>query len=222
MTNLRYSDGLSLVEMLIVVGIIALLASLVLTVTFRAENQSKENVLANAFALLENALEQFRSYEYGYPPPYAEFRFPLDCSDFGVGRLQATLAGAVGATAVQISNHDEATTAVCLEYSGCEAMYFLLSQVPEVRQTLNAMSRTLLTNSTPDGRTIEISIEGRPARPLLRVMDPWGTTLRYDYYDVGPTDLAPLPATKRNFPVLTSAGPDKKFGTADDISSRGG
>ena len=43
--------------------------------------------------------------------------------------------------------------------------------------------------------------------------DPWGTLLDYVYeYAGGKGDT---------FPELISAGPDRQFGTADDISSKG-
>lgn len=45
---------------------------------------------------------------------------------------------------------------------------------------------------------------------MSQVRDPWGTVLDYRY---GPND---------DFPELISAGPDKVFGTEDDISSRAG
>jgi hypothetical protein len=40
------------------------------------------------------------------------------------------------------------------------------------------------------------------------IYDPWGTVLDYRYL------------AGDNFPELVSAGPDKIFGTADDISNR--
>jgi len=42
----------------------------------------------------------------------------------------------------------------------------------------------------------------------LEIYDPWGMVLDYRYV---PGD---------NFPELVSAGPDKIFGTADDINNR--
>ncbi len=45
---------------------------------------------------------------------------------------------------------------------------------------------------------------------LAEVRDPWGTVLDYRY---GPDD---------DFPELISAGPDREFGTEDDINSRTG
>jgi hypothetical protein len=58
---------------------------------------------------------------------------------------------------------------------------------------------------------------------LFRVIDPWGKTLRYSYYknsqEIG-SSSEPDPDSPRTFPVIISAGPDKIFGTSDDISTR--
>ena len=220
MVNLRQNSGVTLVEMLVVLGIIMVLSGIVATLTLRVDNQSKENVLTNTFALLGSALEQFHEYEYRYPPRYAEFGFPLDCDGFSVAALGTVLGEAVGATNVQITNHVRLDGREYLEYSGCEALFFLLSQVPAVRETLSRVSPALVTGKNEEGGEIKILNNGR-LEPLLRVVDPWGTTLRYDYYDVRPADVAPLPETQRTFPVLISAGPDKQFDTGDDISSKG-
>ena len=63
--------------------------------------------------------------------------------------------------------------------------------------------------------------------PFTRIIDPWGTTLRYDYYpEYASIILAQWliikyyrDSAKRTFPVITSAGADKQFETADDISN---
>ena len=67
MKTRRYMHGLSLVEMLIVVGVIALLATMVIGVASRIENQSKEKGLESTFALLEGALEEYREYKGFFP-----------------------------------------------------------------------------------------------------------------------------------------------------------
>jgi prepilin-type N-terminal cleavage/methylation domain-containing protein len=232
MDNSRSQHGLTLLEMLVVVGIIAALMAMIIVVTHRVEGQSQENMLASTFAVLESALGQFYDYEFRYSPTdqrreYAELRFPLDCSDYSLLALQAALANVLGAQTVLISNHNDATEGnparklEYLQYSGCEVMYFFLSQVPEARAALNGISPGLVTNKNMYGSDIQIAIDGRPAEPLLRVVDPWGTTLRYDYYDERSQDVAGWARTKRSFPVLTSAGPDRQFGTADDINSKG-
>jgi prepilin-type N-terminal cleavage/methylation domain-containing protein len=226
MADRRHRHGVTLIEMLAVLGVIVILAGAVIVLTRRIESQSKEKLLANTFGVLDNALGQFYDYEFRYPSPYTELRFPLDCNSFGYRALQTTLAGAMGATAVVIANHNEETEtdlvkkAEYLQYSGCEAMYFLLSQVPESRQVLTRIDASLVTNKNMYSRDIAIAVGTRPAEPLRRVVDPWGTTLRYDYYDERQSVPDGLLKTRRAFPVLVSAGPDKRFGTGDDISSR--
>ncbi len=77
-----------------------------------------------------------------------------------------------------------------------ELLYAELCSIPPSRKVLEEISDSLLKNkSGASGTSPEI-------------YDPWGTVLDYRYVK-GDT-----------FPELISAGPDKVFGTADDISSK--
>jgi len=67
MADLRHNRAVTLIEILVVVSIIAVLGTFVITLTLRVENQSKENALANAFALLETALQEYREYKGQFP-----------------------------------------------------------------------------------------------------------------------------------------------------------
>ncbi len=197
--------GFTLVEMLVVIAIVAALATMIVGVAARIESREKEKRCKNTLALLTTALAQFHDYGFSYEGPYSAFGFPLDCNDFGEVKIAETLEVALGTAApVEITfivAHDP-------NYSSNEVMYLLLSMVPASRATLDKIDKKLITS---DGATI--TIDGR-VYPLLRVIDPWGEALRYDYYDED------YPGDKRTFPLVTSAGPDKKFGTDDDITSR--
>jgi type II secretory pathway pseudopilin PulG len=225
MTEFRRYNALTLVEILVVVGIIAVLATIVINITLRIETQSKERQVRETFALLKGALAQFRDYEYTYPAgsAYAGLDFPPDCNDFPVVNLAATLETVLGLdpASVTVRNHVSTAGVEYSRYSGCEALYLLLSEIPEVAETLKGIGPSLVTNTNGEGLPVEIIMGNRPAEPLLRVVDPWGTTLRYDYYEVDKTtpNLVPIPATVKSFPVLTSAGPDKTFDTDDDVST---
>ena len=117
-------------------------------------------------------------------------------------------------------------------YSGSEVLYFFLNRVPASRQTLDKIDESLITNLSFDKRPMEIQIDflsGPKIFPLLRIIDPWGTTLHYVYYPdwadyKGPGGLAGYfgyaGKSKRTFPEITSAGPDRIFGTGDDITNR--
>lgn len=75
------------------------------------------------------------------------------------------------------------------------ALYGQLSSTPSSRKILDKVSDSL----------IQINPQGID---MPQIRDPWGTVLDYRYI---PGD---------NFPMLVSAGPDKVFGTADDIKNR--
>jgi type II secretion system protein G len=132
MKTRKYKHGLSLVETLIVIAVIALLTTMVISVASRIDNQSKEQSVESTFAVLEGALQEYKEF-YG--------DFPISISE--------------------------------------------LYSVPECRKILEKIGYS----------------QGM-------ISDPWGMQLQYRY---APGD---------NFPELISAGPDRKFGTADDITNR--
>ncbi len=213
----RAKSGFTLIEMLVVIAIVAALATMIVGVAARIETREKEKHCRSTLALLSTALAQFHDYDFSYKhSDYSAFGFPLDCNDFGAGQIAATLKDALGTAATPeitpVGAHDP-------NYSSNEVMYLLLSMVPASRATLNKIDKKLIASSEAT-----ITIDER-AYPLLRVVDPWGTALAYDYYDelpppLGVMDVKNMVKSKRTFPLVISAGTDKKFGTDDDITSR--
>ncbi|MGA2070810.1 MAG: type II secretion system protein [Sedimentisphaerales bacterium] len=232
-------SGFTLIEMLMVVAIIAILVSMVVGVTKRIDDQRKERLCRSTIAIIGNALEQFRDFRYEYKSTdYAGLTFPLDCNGYDpmtsafTYNLRDTLHNALyssnsldppNITISPVAQHDPS-------YSGSEALYYILSQVPDCRTTLEKIDKSLLTNKGIDKVTdITITITSATmtmTNPFTRIIDPWGKTLRYDYYpDYNDYTGTLIPykdyrdSAKRTFPVITSAGPDGKFDTADDISN---
>jgi prepilin-type N-terminal cleavage/methylation domain-containing protein len=156
----RYEHGLSLVEMLIVIGVIALLATMVISVASRIDNQSKEKGLESVFLLLESALDEYKEFQGGFPlQPVKNF--------------------------TNVAAHSE-------------LLYRELYSVPDSRKVLDKIRDSLIKNDVDTGAV----------PPVPEIYDPWGTILDYRY------------AAGENFPELVSAGPDKIFGTADDIKNK--
>jgi len=158
MKSYEYKHGVTLVEILVVVAIIALLASIVIGIAARIDNQSKESGLESTFALLESALQEYREYT-GKFPEQPEKNFT--------------------------------NAPVHSEY-----LYKELHLIPESREILVKITDSLLKNEYGTAET--------PAE----IYDPWGMALDYRY------------VAGENFPELVSAGPDKIFGTTDDIPNR--
>ncbi len=158
MKSYKYKHGVTLVEILVVVAIIALLASMVIGIATRIDNQSKERCLECTCALLESALQEYREYTGKFP---------------------------------EQPDKNFSNVPVNSEY-----LYKELHLIPESRKILGKIADSLLKN--------EYGAADTPAE----IYDPWGTVLDYRYV---PGD---------NFPEIISAGPDKTFGTTDDISNR--
>lgn len=222
MKRRQNKTGVTLVEILVVVAIIAILVTMVIGIAARIDTQGKEQLTKNTVALLDTALGEFHDYGYNYSAPAdANFKFPLDCNSFSKSDLEGALKDALGATNVSITgDHNDV-------YSGCEAMYFFLSRVPESRVTLDKIDKKLITNLDIGGSYMEITIDpgvNEKKYPLFRVIDPWGETLRYSYYDNG-TEVSspsePPSNSPRVFPVIISAGPDGDFNTVGDNITNG-
>jgi prepilin-type N-terminal cleavage/methylation domain-containing protein len=155
--NKKY--GLSLMEMLIVVGIIAILATMVISVASRIDIQAKEKATENLLALLDSALQEYHEITSRYP---------------------------------EQSETDSANAVIHSEF-----LYSELSSVPDAQKILNKISRSSINNKYENTETA-----------VPEIYDPWGTPLDYLYI------------ASDHFPLLVSAGPDKTFGTADDINNK--
>lgn len=233
---------MTLIEMLIVVAIVALLASVVIGLAVRMDNQGKERLTKNTITLIANALEQFRDFGYQYRDAldyYTNLDFPLDFNDFThvdiQTALEAVLAPLTGPVTIFGVDRTGAAYPVVDEVtanSGCEGLCFFLNEVPQCRLTLEKIDKSLVTTEgiavgVPVSRFVRIAASDYP---LKRIIDPWGTTLRYDYYPdfedyfrIYGGMFAQYVLFRNNalktFPVITSAGPDRIFNTRDDISN---
>lgn len=161
MNTRKYKHGLTLVEMLVVVTVIAILATMVIGIASLIDTQSKEKGVKSIFVLMEGALQEYHEFTGSFPQqPEKNF-------------LNAP--------------------------AHSETLYRELSSIPSSRDILEKISDSL----------IEIENKYGAAQTPPELYDPWGTALDYKY------DIL-----SDNFPELTSAGRDKKFGTADDINNR--
>lgn len=173
MANWRHSRGATLVEMLVVLGIIVVLAGIVVTAALRIDSQSKESELRNTFAVIGSSLREYYEFKGQFPLQPERIAWPAPSNQQA---YQAALAKA-------------------LEHA--ELLMQELRAVPASRLVLEKVSAALVRR------------EGGPG-DLQSIRDPWGTPIDYTY--VVPDDT---------YPELASAGPDRVFGTGDDIRNKG-
>ena len=67
MRKYKYKLGLTLIEMIIVVGIIALLVTMIIRLVSRFDNQAKEKGLESTYTLLDGALQEYHEFTDGFP-----------------------------------------------------------------------------------------------------------------------------------------------------------
>lgn len=67
MSNYAKKHGVTLVEMVIVIAVIVLLASMVIGIAMRIDNQNKERALSHTFSLLDTALYEYREFKGNFP-----------------------------------------------------------------------------------------------------------------------------------------------------------
>jgi prepilin-type N-terminal cleavage/methylation domain-containing protein len=158
MRTRKYKYGMSLIEILIVVGVIALLVTMVVGVASRIDNQTKEKGVESIFALLDSALQEYHEFTSHFP------------------------------------EQPEKNYANAAIHS--ELLYKELYSIPASQKILEKIDSSFVENKYGTAQTPP------------EIYDPWGTALDYRY------------VAGDNFPHLTSAGPDKIFGTTDDMSNK--
>ena len=231
MQNYKKNQGLSLIEIVVTVAVIAILAGITIGIVSHMDNQNNARALKSTFALLDDALDLFNDYDYSYKnPAYAKFDFPIDItepaslpSDFDTFKLNSfitILSNEFGLAAVDVL--PVVGTQVIIhkaDYVSGELLYFFLSRVPECREVLDKINETLITDKDENGYQMKLRI-GVQDYPLLRIVDPWGTTLQYDYSNEVALNSGQNAIIMHTYPVITSAGRDKIFGTTDDIQNK--
>ena len=162
MKRKQKTNGLTLIEILVAIAIVAILSAGLYVVGGRVETQAKIKQTESTIKMLEAALEQYHDFYGKFPDPAITSDYPTVC----------TLS--------------------------IEKLYYKLSTAPDAKKILNQINSSFIKDADKNG--------------FPEVVDAWGTAFKYEY------------TPGNNFPVITSAGPDKKFDPSgvhiDDITSR--
>ena len=189
----RRQSGFTLLELVVVITTILILTGALLGVGKYLTIRASVQLCQSQIEVICTALEQYYADNGTFP-------FVADTT-YDQTAMEADLDGAV-VPATAFNSLEPAAI------SSTAAFYFL-DQSSNSRKIIEALSGDLLTNKDTAGIDIRIILTASGETvDLPRFVDPWEMSLRYEYADGAA------------FPILTSAGPDKLFGTADDIKSQ--
>jgi len=204
---LRRQLGFTLIEVLVTLAIILILAGALVGTGKYLRTRAERQLTQSEIEVICTALEQY--YDQTNPkqfPPQVDNQSGMEKALFGDPPTQ-------GITVVKgmhpVPDTDPATDDTGTVFWRSEAAFYFLNKVPQSKEILNSLSNRMLSNKDLNGVGLQVQIPaGGTTYDWVRFVDAWGTTLRYTYL------------SGDAFPVLVSAGPDKKFDTKDDLSSQ--
>jgi prepilin-type N-terminal cleavage/methylation domain-containing protein len=228
MNNMR-KNGLTLIEILLAVAIVAMMVTVTLVSTGGLRKQAQVKLTESTLAVVMSALQQYNEFWGAYPPQISAAQ-NVETNDTNARLAIANAIGAPLAASLTSwpgpTNHKGTCT-----YS--EALYLRLYRTPVCRKMIDgitpvsdkstakkaSLSSLAFTPDTTDttGKT-PTSVTWKPLGSsdsrtvtfyLYRFVDAWRQPLRYQY-TAGSTT-----------PTLISNGPDMVADTADDIKSTG-
>lgn len=196
----RRQSAMTLVEILVVLAVILIMIGALGGAGIHLKRQSEIRLTEGVIRVLEMALEQYYTDYSAYVPQVDN---------------QTQFNNSVGQTSTRI-RPPAVHWAGDLEkpaWSG-EALYYFLRRSPNAARIISTLMDQAISNKDGSGRPLVIEIPtGGTAHDLIRFVDAWGTPIRYTYDPDDPSDPSD---SYDQFPILTSAGPDKRFDTESD------
>lgn len=204
MKHIGRKKGFTLVELMTVMGILALLASALLTAGKYVKIRAYERLTASTISVIVTALEQYYDDIGGFPA--VDHNITLNVSAFKT-YSSGTYNNIEDLTGGTVSPAGSGVMPEYDEYASIAAMYYYLNRCFNSSNILSAISDTFITGKDKAGTDLALTVNAKTV-PLIRIVDTWGNALRYKY------------TSGDSFPVIVSAGRDGDFSTTgDNISS---
>lgn len=197
------------IEVMVSMAIVLILASAMLTGGKYLRTRAQRLLTQSALGVIDTALAQY--YEQTSPkqfPPQVNTQLGLEQVLYPGTPPTNTV------TVIPVGTHPDPADAdvdkakEAQAFWSSETLCYFLKKVPQSKSILESLAERMLSSRDPAGTNLQIEIPtGGTTYDWVRFVDAWGTSLNY-VYQAGDT-----------FPVIISAGPDKKFGTEDDLKS---
>ena len=160
----------------------------------------------SALAVIDTALQQ-------YYADFTAFPFSTDVNSDGIANdvyLKTHLETLLAATINAVDLMEKDGKGVNQSFASSAGLYWFLHRNANSRSIIEAVTPSLAAVKHPQETKQNLTATvGGVVFDLPRFVDPWGMSLRYTYVPAADT-----------FPKVTSAGPDREFGTEDDIENQ--
>ncbi len=176
----------TMVEILLVVGIIAILAVLALTVGNKVAGSAKVTATKKRLDQLDAALAAYFKAKGGYPPAFVldPRKGPLQTQNMGIPIVD-------GQYGSNTANSPTLNTV---------GLFLLQSKgLPEVEKAVSTLGSDALKEVDPDSQGSAVSPDFAKQPRLLTVLDAWGNPIRY----VHPTFHGYVHGTNADTPIAT-------------------
>jgi len=202
----RRQFGFTLVEMLVALALVLILISSVMRLGQYIKTRASVQLTRSALAVIDTALQQYYSDFNGTFP----FSTDLDNDGNSDVFVKTTLETLLAATINAENLLEKDGNAVGQSFASSVGLYWYLYRLPNSRAIIDAITPSLIAIKHPQETQQKLTATiGGTVYDLPRFVDTWGMSLRYEYVPKADT-----------FPKVTSAGPDRVFGTDDDIESQ--
>ncbi|HOM60763.1 MAG TPA: type II secretion system protein [Anaerohalosphaeraceae bacterium] len=190
--------GMTLAEVLVTLAIVLILVGVMSGVGVYLKKQSEIRLVESTLEVLGTALGQYYSDYGAYVPPVTSKE-----------EFKTAVCGSEGTVTFVQGEHLQGEAEKAAWSS--EALYYFLNRSPAAAAIVSSLMERMISSKDASGKPLVVEITCSSTESvrtnLVRFVDVWGMPIGYMLVE-------------NQLPVLISAGPDKKFDTADDIIHR--
>ena len=193
--------------MLVALALVLILISSVMRLGQYVKTRASVQLTRSALAVIDTALQQYYS-DFNETFPFStDLDNDGDSDVFAKTTLETLWTATINATDLM----EKDGNAVNQSFGSSIGLYWYLYHLPNSRAIIDAITPSLIAIKHPQEtqQKLTATTAGGTVYDLPRFVDAWGMSLRYEYVPLADT-----------FPKVTSAGPDRVFGTDDDIESQ--
>ncbi len=188
-------NAFTLIEVLVTLAIIMILVGVLAGTGQYLRTRSETQLTASAIEIINTALEQYHEQYRAFPFKNSDETGDAIADPYSLDHFKTDLKADI--TSGTLTDNDASSA----------ALYYYLNRCGDSKAILDTLSDRMISTLDATGKQIKMVIGG-VTYTVPRFIDAWGMSLRYEYLDNYP------------YPKIMSAGPDKIFGTSDDLSNQ--